>query len=66
VRLVGDAGTLIRTSRQRLDVLSHAITSGFDQLARKLGEKGYRNRWMYPFPRAELEALRTASRTSAE
>jgi hypothetical protein len=61
-----DAGTLIWTSRQRIDVLGQAITSGFDQVARNLGETGYRSSWMRPFPHAELEDLRTALRSLTE
>jgi hypothetical protein len=51
-----DAGVLIWTSGQRIDVLAEAITRGFGQVIQKLGEKGYRSRWMRPFPHADLEA----------
>jgi hypothetical protein len=59
--LPDNAGTVIWSSRQRMDVLGHAITFGFDQLARELGEEGYQRGWGHPFPRADLEALRKAS-----
>jgi hypothetical protein len=56
------AGTEIWSSWQTVDTLARAFIRGFDQVAHKYGESGYHGKWGHPFPRLELEALRTAWR----
>jgi hypothetical protein len=56
------AGTEIWSSWQTTDSLSKAIIEGFDEVVSKYGESGYHARWGSPFPRTELQALRSAWR----
>jgi hypothetical protein len=56
------ADTEIWSSRQTAGILSRAIIEGFDEVVSKYGQSGYRARWGSPFPRAELQALRSAWR----
>lgn len=58
-----DAGVEIWSSRQTVETLGRAIIRGFDEVARCYGERGYHRAWHSPFPRDELERLRTAWRT---
>lgn len=57
------AGTEIWTSWQTLDNVARAVIRCFDDVARTHGESGYHAKWGYPFPRCELEALRTSWRS---
>lgn len=57
-----NAGTEIWSTRQDIDVLARAVIRCFDEVVRKYGESAYRGKWREDFPRAELEALRTAWR----
>jgi hypothetical protein len=54
------AGTEIWSSRQTTDTVARAFIRAFDGVAHKYGESGYHGKWGSPFPRFELEALRTA------
>jgi hypothetical protein len=56
------AGTEIWSSWQTTDALARALIRGFDEVAHKYGESGYHGKWRSPFPRTELEALRSAWR----
>jgi hypothetical protein len=56
------AGTEIWSSQQNVDTLARVVIRCFDQVARKYGEDGYLVEWRRPFPRLELDALRTAWR----
>ena len=56
------AGTEIWSSCQTTDSLSKAIIEGFDEVVSKYGESGYHAKWGSPFPRTELQALRSAWR----
>jgi hypothetical protein len=56
------AGTEIWSSWQTTDTVARAFIRAFDEVAHKYGESGYHGRWRSPFPRFELEALRTAWR----
>jgi hypothetical protein len=58
------AGTLAWTSRQPVDTLARATVRAFDQVEQEHGEAGYLEQWRSPFPRQELEALRTAWRAA--
>jgi hypothetical protein len=60
------AGTEIWSSWQTIDTLARAFIRGFEEIARKYGESGYHGKWKSPFPRLELEALRTAWRNHAD
>jgi hypothetical protein len=57
-----NADTEIWSSWQTTDSLSRAVIEGFDQVVSKYGTSGYHARWGFPFPSAELQALRTAGR----
>jgi hypothetical protein len=57
-----NAGTEIWSSWQTTDSLSRAIIEGFDEVVSKYGESGYHAKWGSPFPRTELQALRSARR----
>lgn len=50
----------IWTSRQPIDTLTRTVIRAFDQVENEHGEDGYLEHWRSPFPRHELEALRTA------
>jgi hypothetical protein len=57
-----NAGSEIWSSWQTTDGLSRAIIEGFEEVVSKYGESGYRAKWGSPFPRTELQALRSAWR----
>ncbi|MBD0671966.1 hypothetical protein [Streptomyces sp. CBMA156] len=48
--------------RQGVDSLASTLIDGFDRVAQEPGEDVYRKRWLSPFPRTDLEDLRTAWR----
>lgn len=52
-------GTVIWSGHQTVDALARAVISGFDQVARELGEDNYLAQWGRDFPRTELETLRS-------
>jgi hypothetical protein len=56
------AGAEIWSSRQTTDTVARAFVRALDEVAHKYGESGYHGKWGSPFPRFELEALRTAWR----
>lgn len=57
-----NAGTEIWSSWQTVDTLARAVIRCFDDVVRRYDESGYHGKWGEPFPRLELEALRTAWR----
>lgn len=57
------AGTEIWTSWQTLDTVAKAVIRCFDDVARTYGESGYHSKWGHPFPRSEVDALRTRWRS---
>jgi hypothetical protein len=57
-----EAGTEIWSSLQTVDSVARAVIRCFDEVAQRHGEGGYHRKWRSPFPRFELEALRTAWR----
>jgi hypothetical protein len=59
------AGTEIWSSWQTTDTVARATIRCFDEVARRYGESGYHGKWGSPFPRLELEALRTAWRNQS-
>jgi hypothetical protein len=54
------SGVVLWSSRHAITSLARAALRAFDQVAHELGEDGYASQWGRPFPRTELEALRTA------
>jgi hypothetical protein len=64
-RHAGDLnGTEVWTSRQPVDVLARTVIRCFDNVAATYGESEYHRRWRHPFPRFQLEALRTLWRAA--
>lgn len=55
-------GSLLWQSEQPTTALARTVLRAFDTVANDLGEAGYRTLWGCPFPRHELEVLRTAWR----
>jgi hypothetical protein len=54
------SGTVIWASRQPIDTLARTVIRAFDHVEFDHSEDGYLEHWRSPFPRHELEALRTA------
>ncbi|MFF7949353.1 hypothetical protein [Streptomyces griseorubiginosus] len=54
------SGVVLWSSRHTITTPGRAALRAFDQVAYELGEDGYASQWGRPFPRAEVEALRTA------
>jgi hypothetical protein len=59
-------GSVIWSGRHSVGSLARAILAGFDQAISDLGETAYRAQWGRPFPRSEVEALRTAAQQFAD
>ncbi|MFE5923721.1 hypothetical protein [Streptomyces sp. NPDC056468] len=59
-----DSGTVVWSSRQPINTLCRAVIRAFDQVEHDLGAAGYQEQWGRPFPRSELEGLRTAWRNA--
>ncbi|MFE5796244.1 hypothetical protein ACFQ8C_27205 [Streptomyces sp. NPDC056503] len=57
-----NTGNEIWSTQQDIDVVTRAVIRCFDEVVREYGESAYRSKWGEDFPRAELEALRTAWR----
>ncbi|ROP55948.1 hypothetical protein [Streptomyces sp. PanSC9] len=55
-------GTEIWSTQQCIDIVARAVIRCFDEVVKEYGESAYRGKWGEHFPRAELEALRTAWR----
>jgi hypothetical protein len=62
--LADEAGTSLWTSRQPIDTLARTVVRAFDQVEEEHGEAGYFEQWRSPFPRQQLEALRSAWRAT--
>jgi hypothetical protein len=60
--LLDDRGTEVWTTTQPVDALVRAVVRCFDEVASTYGESGYEQSWRDPFPRPELERLRSAWR----
>jgi hypothetical protein len=60
------AGNLLWRSEQPTTTLARTVLRAFDTLVDDLGEAGYQAQWGRPFPRHELEALRTAWRRAVQ
>jgi hypothetical protein len=56
------AGTDVFTTSQPVDVLVRAVVRCFDEVFSAYGESVYESSWKSPFPREELERLRSAWR----
>ncbi|MGV9655233.1 hypothetical protein [Streptomyces sp. NPDC003554] len=55
-----NSGITLWSGRHTSAALGRSTVRAFDQIAHELGEEGYESQWGRPFPRTELEALRTA------
>jgi hypothetical protein len=55
-------GIVIWSGRHPVADLAGAVLAGFDQAVSELGEDSYRTQWGRAFPRADMEALRSACR----
>lgn len=62
----GHEGSLLWQSEQPTTTLAKAVLRAFDTVADDMGEAGYQTRWGRPFPRHELEGLRTAWRRAVQ
>jgi len=60
------AGSLLWRSDQPATTLARTVLRAFDNVVDDLGEIGYQTEWGRPFPRHELEALRTAWHRAAQ
>jgi hypothetical protein len=58
-RLNDKAGAEIWSSLQTVDSLTRAVIRCFDEVKHQYSESGYQDTWGSPFPRQELEKLRT-------
>jgi hypothetical protein len=56
------SGTVLWSGRHTIAALARSAVRAFDQITHELGEETYEAQWGRPFPRTELEALRTAMR----
>ncbi|MFC9161909.1 hypothetical protein ACFTZ8_13860 [Streptomyces fungicidicus] len=56
------SGTVLWSGRHTLAALARSAVRAFDPITRELGEEAYAAQWGRPFPRNELEVLRTAMR----
>ncbi|MFB7290973.1 hypothetical protein [Actinacidiphila glaucinigra] len=66
LRAPDSSGTVLWSGRHDATALARAAVRAFDQVAHELGEEGYASQWGRPFPRAELEAVRTGMRTHGD
>ncbi|MFG3493933.1 hypothetical protein [Streptomyces sp. NPDC047928] len=56
------SGTVLWSGRHAIAALARSAVRAFDRIDHELGEEAYEAQWGRPFPRTELEALRTAMR----
>ncbi|MET8448690.1 hypothetical protein [Streptomyces sp. NPDC005209] len=61
-RAPDSAGAVLWSGRHTIAALARSAVRVFDQVTHELGEESYAAQWGRPFPRTELEALRTAMR----
>ncbi|MFB9688856.1 hypothetical protein [Amycolatopsis plumensis] len=59
-------GSLLWQSEQPTTTLARTVLRAFDTVAHDLGDAGYQTLWGCPFPRHELEVLRTAWRGAVQ
>ncbi|MEI5011292.1 hypothetical protein RB196_32110 [Streptomyces sp. PmtA] len=56
------SGIVLWSGRHTITALARSAVRAFDRITHELGEETYAAQWGRPFPRNELEALRTAMR----
>lgn len=59
-RAPDSSGTVLWSGRHTIVALARSAVRAFDRIDHELGEEAYESQWGRPFPRTELEALRTA------
>ncbi|MDH6435421.1 hypothetical protein M2158_003898 [Streptomyces sp. SAI-144] len=57
------SGVVLWSGRHTVTALARAAVRAFDRIYYEQGEEAYESQWGRPFPRTELEALRTAMRS---
>ncbi|MGW6525288.1 hypothetical protein [Streptomyces sp. NPDC054962] len=57
-----DSGKVLWSGRLTVTALARSAVRAFDRIDHEQGEESYESHWGRPFPRTELEALRTAMR----
>lgn len=57
------SGTVLWSGRHTITALARSAVRAFDRIDYEQGEEAYEAQWGRPFPRTELEALRTAMRS---
>ncbi|MGW0469820.1 hypothetical protein [Streptomyces coeruleorubidus] len=63
VRAPDSTGVVVWSGRHTITALARSTVRAFDRIDHEQGEDAYWSRWGRPFPRTELEALRTAVRS---
>ncbi|MFB8783811.1 hypothetical protein VSS38_29420 [Streptomyces albogriseolus] len=61
-RAPDSSGTVLWSGRHTVTAFARSAVRAFDRIDYEQGEESYEAQWGRPFPRAELEALRTAMR----
>jgi hypothetical protein len=61
---VTESATELWAGGHPLDQVVRAVVRAFDQVARELDAEAYESQWRRPFPRRELEHLRTTWRSA--
>ncbi|GAP47143.1 hypothetical protein [Streptomyces azureus] len=57
------SGAVLWAGRHTIKALARSAVRAFDRVDHEQGEEAYEAQWGRPFPRTELEALRTAMRS---
>ncbi|OUD02749.1 hypothetical protein [Streptomyces swartbergensis] len=58
-----DSGVVLWSGCHTITALARSAVRAFDRIDYEQGEEAYESQWGRPFPRTELEALRTARRS---
>ncbi|MFI6562757.1 hypothetical protein [Streptomyces sp. NPDC050534] len=61
-RAPDSSGTVLWSGRHAVAALARSAVRAFDRIDYEQGEEAYASQWGRPFPRTELEGLRTAMR----
>ena len=61
-RAPDDSAKVLWSGRHTVTALARSAVRAFDRIDHEQGEESYESHWGRPFPRTELEALRTAMR----
>ncbi|MEV5271061.1 hypothetical protein ACIG5C_20490 [Streptomyces werraensis] len=61
-RVPDSSGAVLWSGRHTVMALARSVVRAFDRIDYEQGEESYETQWGRPFPRIELEALRTAMR----